>query len=156
MTHAQTSLERQDYYAELDQDELVWQTKINELFEQIISWLSPFSGLVECKIIPILLDNYEEFCEDHDLPALPQRTKNVLRLTFPSGKYAELLPSGPHVIGDNYEEYFAEVNLRMRSRKLVIVMAHEDSSWECAEYFGLQQPLVFVPFNQQVLRTFLL
>jgi hypothetical protein len=156
MTNAQTSLGRQDYYVELDQDELFWQAKVNELFEQIISWLSPFSGLIECKIIPILLDNYDEFCEDNDLPALPQRTKNVLRLTFPSGKYAELLPSGPHIIGDNYEEYFAEVNLRMRNRRLVLTMLNKDSSWECAEYFGVHKPLAFVPFNQQILMLFLL
>jgi hypothetical protein len=156
MTNAQTSLERQDYYSELDQDELVWQTKINELFEQIMSWFAPFSGLIECKIISILIDNYEEFWEDHDLPPLPQRTKNVLRLIFPSGKYAELLPSGPHIIGDNYEEYFAEVNLRMRNRRLVITMSNKDSSWECAEYFGVRKPLTFVPFNQQILMSFLL
>ncbi|MEZ5671770.1 MAG: hypothetical protein R3E08_05070 [Thiotrichaceae bacterium] len=91
MTNAQTSLERQDYHTELDQDELVWQAKIDELFEQIISWLAPLSGLIECKIIPILLDNYEEFLEDNNLPVLPPRTKHVLRIVFPSGKYAELI-----------------------------------------------------------------
>jgi len=141
---------------ELDQDELVWQAKIDELFGQITSWFAPFTGLLECKIIPILLDNYEEFWEDHDLPSLPQRTKNVLRITFPSGKYAELLPSGPHIIGNNYEEYFAEVNLRMRNRRLVMVMANKNSSWECAEYLGVYKPLAFVPFDQHVLKSFLL
>jgi hypothetical protein len=161
MTDLHTATEKPEYRVEtseteLDQDELVWQAKIDELFEQIISWLAPIKDFLECKVISILLDNYEKYWEDHDLPSLPQRTKSVLRITFPSGKYAELQPSGPHIIGDNYEEYFAEVNLRMRNRRLVMVMANENSSWGCAEYFGVRKPLVFVPFNQQILKSFLL
>jgi hypothetical protein len=161
MTDLYTAVEKPEYRVEsteteLDQDELLWQAKIDELFEQIISWFAPFSGLIECKIIPILINNYEEFWEDHDLPSLPQKTENVLRITFPSGKYAELLPSGPHIIGNNYEEYFAEVNLRMRNRRLVMVMVNKNSSWECAEYFGVYKPLIFTQFDQQTLNSFLL
>lgn len=157
MSNTQTSLESPDFYVELDQDELHWQTKIDELFQQIITWLAPFKGLIECKMISIPLNNFEVFLEDSKLPTLPIRKKTILRIVFPSGKYAELLPLGPYVMGDNYEEYFAKVTLRLNTRKFVIVMLNEaDLHWECAEYLGLHKPLEFIPLNPQMLISFLL
>jgi len=142
---------------ELDQDELVWQAKIDELFEQIISWLAPFKGLIECKVISISLNNFEAFLEDSELPTLPIRKKSILRIIFPSGKYAELHPLGPYVMGNNYEEYFAKVTLRLNNRRFVIVMMNEgDIHWECAEYLELHEPLRLTPFNPQILISFLL
>lgn len=156
-TQLQPSLEEQECYAEIDQDELLWQTKIDMLFQQIIAWLIPFEGIIECKLLAIPLNNFEAFLEGSKLPVLATKKQNVLRIIFPSGKHADLLPFGPYVMGNNYGEYFAKVSVRLGNRKLVIVMENEcDTYWKCAEYRELHEPLELIPFNLQTLTSFLL
>ncbi len=152
MTNAQTSLGRQDYYAELDQDELVWQTKINELFGQIMSWFAPLG--YQCQVLVVSVDDFVDDNEDETvLPLL--RSKSILRITFSEGDYAEFLPLGPYVMGENYEEYFVQVDLEIGEYNFAIVMKDKHSSWEIAEYLGYGKPKSFSSLNQEQLKMVL-
>ena len=139
---------------ELDQDELVWQAKIDELFGQIMSWLTPLGYQYQ-----ILIVSMDDFVDDNDsedeiiLPLL--RSKSILRITFSEDDYAEFLPLGPYVMGENYEEYFAQVDLEIGEYNFIIAMKDKQSSWEIAEYLGFDKPRSFYSLNQEQLKMIL-
>lgn len=123
-------------------NKLLWQSKIDELFDQIILWLEPFKELVECKIVSIPLSKYNED------KSLNIKDKTILRVTFSGGKYVEFMPFGPYSLGYNDEECFAKVTVRLSDRriKMVIVLTNlNDSKWNCAN----------MSFDKKMLYSFL-
>jgi len=128
-----------------DADDLLWEAKTNNLFDQIISWLTTYTNIVTCNVITIPLGSFYF-----------KRYKNILRVTFSSGKYTEFLPLGPYVMGNNGEGYFAKISLRINNRKYEIVNYNEkDDDWQIAEYIEYNRPLVFSPFNKTSLEMVL-
>jgi hypothetical protein len=143
-----------------DADDILWENKVSDLFVDILQWFLPHKGLVDCEVISYVVPDFREYwdaetVEEYRDKTFPEEIKSYLRINLPSGNYATFLPSGPNIVGDNYEEYFAEVNLRMRQRRLVLVLKNKDSMWECALYHGVRVPLEFTPFNEVALKKFL-
>jgi len=153
MTDLHTSIEKPEYRiesteTELDQEELLWQAKIDELFEQIISWLAPLG--YQCQILIVDMDDFIDDNDSEDEIVLPLlRSKSILRIIFSEEDYAEFLPLGPYVMGENYEEYFAQVNLEIGEYNFIIATKDKHSPWEIAEYLGFGKPRLYSPLNQE-------
>jgi len=149
-----------DAYISLENDDILSKNKVSDLFVDILQWLLPHKGLVDCEVISYVVPDFREYwdaetVEEYSDKTFPEEITSYLQINFPSGNFATFLPSGPNIVGDNYEEYFAEVNLRMRQRRLVLVLKNKDSSWECVLYHGVRVPLEFTPFNEVALKKFL-
>lgn len=149
-----------DDYISLENDDILSKNKVSDLFVDILQWLLPHKGLVDCEVISYVVPNFREYwdtetLEEYGDKIFSEKIKSYLRIKFPSGNFATFLPSGTNIVGDNHEEYFAEVNLRMRQRRLVLVLKNKDSSWECALYRGVREALEFTTFDETVLKKFL-
>jgi hypothetical protein len=147
-------------YGADDVDLILWEVIVSDLFVEIMQWLLPYKKL-KCEVITFVVPDFKEYREDDGDIECPfpktttEKTKSILRVTFPDGQYADFLPSGPHVVGQDYEDYLMEVVVGIGNRKLILVLTDENAKFKGAVYKNVETPLEFSKFNKNVLKDFL-
>jgi hypothetical protein len=130
---------------ELNQDELLCQINLHELYKKITLWLDVIG--LQCQLIRVDMDDFVDDGEDEvDLPLI--RSKSILRVLLSTDDHVDFLPLVPYVMGDNQVDYFAQVDFEIGERKYILVMKDKNGSWDIAEYMGYGKPKQFSSLSQ--------
>jgi hypothetical protein len=111
-----------------------WSKKVNELYQQITTWLKPLTedGSIRIERSPVYgTDNFGTWNVEGENRTVAD-TIDTLSVVFFNGEKIHFIPVGLNIVGG-----YGRVDLALGLRKWMIVLKEKEGEWFYTESYGL-------------------